>query len=108
MKIGYLFKSIEMTQQEFIDKWVSKIHAFDMSEFISDLESLKSDPNNEFWVARDRNGDLWYYKEKPRRGVLCWELNDSNFNYSQELPKTMFSNLKWEDEPIKVRLEVIQ
>lgn len=54
------------------------------------------------WVARDCNGELYLYNEKPEYynnlevwfvGGMCSKL-DNNF----------FQNLTWKDEPIEVKL----
>ena len=54
------------------------------------------------WVARDNNGKLYLYNEKPKyynnlkvwfSGRMCSKL-DNNF----------FPNLTWKDEPIEVEL----
>lgn len=66
--------------------------------------------NVHFYVARDKNGELWLYMGKPIRtdtafrgdldkgvtGLIhlnfrCFGLNENDF-----------ANLKWEDEPVEV------
>lgn len=54
-----------------------------------------------FWVARDKNGFLFAYKDKPTRSDnkkewLGWFLFSMKNSY--------FPELKWEDEPIEVEL----
>lgn len=55
------------------------------------------------YVARDRNGSLWLYSEKPHRE------EESELWYSDKLNimalnSEEFPQLKWEDEPIEVKL----
>ena len=62
-----------------------------------------------FYVARDKNGELFLYMGKPFRGIHrfhphkngCIITSDddlSNFG----LNKNDYSNLKWEDKPVEV------
>ena len=62
-----------------------------------------------FYVARDKNSELLLYMGKPFRGInrfhshingciITSENDFSNFG----LNKDDYSNLKWEDEPIEV------
>lgn len=59
------------------------------------------------WIARDKDGSLWLYDEKPIREEKCsvW-INESNITDEGigVLQPTMFPSLKWEDEPIEVDL----
>ena len=75
----------------------------------------RTEPRNKvhFYVARDRNGKLWLYMGKPVRcndafiadlskgntlthiNFRCFGLNESDY-----------LNLKWEDEPIEVFLNL--
>ena len=64
-----------------------------------------------FYVARDKNGDLWLYLGKPFRGdttfytsykVVCLADDLSRFGLKYE----DFDSLKWEDEPVEVFLNL--
>lgn len=59
------------------------------------------------WVARDKDGSLWLYNEKPTREEKssCW-INKSSITNEGigTLQLTMFPDLKWEDEPIEIEL----
>ena len=55
-------------------------------------------------VARDANGDLYLYQEKPQKqdNCACWEWTKEYF----ELDPDLFPNVKWEDEePLAVVLQ---
>ena len=62
-----------------------------------------------FYVARDRNGELLLYMSKPFRGIDrfqphlngCIITNEDDFS-NFGLNKDDFDNLKWEDEPVEV------
>ena len=67
-----------------------------------------------FYVARDMNGKLWLYIGKPFRGaiefydepdkgvIMLYPYNFDCFG----LNKNDYVNLKWEDEPIEVFLNM--
>ena len=72
--------------------------------------SVKPKNNVHFYVARDKSGELWLYIGKPYRGinVFCSNLDNNvlsltnkNFN-SFGLNEDDYANLKWEDEPVEV------
>ena len=69
--------------------------------------SAKSKNNVHFYVARDKNGKLWLYINKPIRAkdvfisAINIDLTYSNCNYLG-LNKNDYADLKWEDEPIEV------
>ena len=69
--------------------------------------------NVHFYVARDKNGELFLYMGKPFRGIErfhecqngCIITGDNNFcNF--DLNKNDFDNLKWEDKPVEVFLNI--
>ena len=72
----------------------------------------RTEPRNKvhFYVARDKDGDLWLYMGKPLRYDEQF-LNDLEMyhhvldNYSCKsfgLKEKDYANLKWEDEPVEV------
>ena len=77
------------------------------------IKLIKTKPRNRihFYVARDKNGNLWLYIGKPFRGdtefytsskVFCLAYDLSRFGLKYE----DFDSLKWEDEPIEVFLNL--
>lgn len=54
------------------------------------------------WVARDKDGTLVWYKQKPERDIVNFD--DVGIDEHFSLNPKMFPNLKWEDEPIKAEL----
>ena len=75
----------------------------------------RAEPKNKvhFYVARDRNGELWLYIGKPDRceNVFC-SPSGSTFNLPCHifnclgLNKNDYANLKWEDNPVEVFLNL--
>ena len=68
-----------------------------------------------FYVARDKNGDLWLYLGKPKRydsafsnayrdfgSCMIYKYHFKDFG----LNENDFANLKWEDEPIEIFLDM--
>ena len=77
------------------------------------IKLIKNKPRNKihFYVARDKNGDLWLYIGKPSRGdtefytsykVVCLAEDLSRFGLKYE----DFDSLRWEDEPVEVFLNM--
>ena len=77
------------------------------------IKLIKNKPRNRihFYVARDKNGNLWLYIGKPFRGdtefytnykVVCLANDLSRFGLKYE----DFDSLKWEDEPVEVFLNL--
>ena len=63
--------------------------------------------NVHFYVAKDKNGKLWLYINKPIRAkdvfvsAINIDLSYRNCNYIG-LNKNDYADLKWDDEPIEV------
>lgn len=57
------------------------------------------------WVAREKNGALFLFCEKPKKSKSYW-INSNTFN-SLVLPKEASPNVKWEDnEPTRVYIRI--
>ena len=77
------------------------------------IKNLSAKPKNNvhFYVARDKDGDLWLYMGKPERrsysfinsyedcGTLM--VNERHFKHFSLTPDD-FNDIKWEDEPVEV------
>ena len=69
------------------------------------------EPKNKvhFYVARDKNDNLWIYLGKPIRGANMFQGNyDNSFILTKNNLKSLglnekdYADLKWEDEPVEV------
>ena len=69
------------------------------------------EPKNKvhFYVARDKNDNLWIYLGKPIRGANMFQGNyDNSFILTKNNLKSIglnekdYADLKWEDEPVEV------
>lgn len=86
--------------------------AFIVLEFVEDkVKSASSKKRNRvhFYVARDDNGRLWLYISKPIRAALGFIPNTNGRLLALEeefskygLDANDYDNLKWEDEPVEV------
>lgn len=55
------------------------------------------------WLARDENGDLFIYEEKPKKDIFVWKSSDNSEVFL--LDERLFPEVKWEDEePTEVEL----
>lgn len=52
-----------------------------------------------FWVARDADGEIAFFKEKPERSEYLWEAK-----WLCCIRSEMFPDIKWKNEPIEVEL----
>lgn len=86
--------------------------AFIVLEFVEDkVKSKSSKKRNQihFYVARDTDCSLWIYIGKPTRGSRMFYPNDRcrilgklTYLYMLGLDENDYANLKWEDEPVEV------
>lgn len=58
----------------------------------------------EIWVARDDNGDLYMYNEKPVKnlyGIGFWDILEGEYQHIDN--KHLFKDVLWDDEdPLKL------
>lgn len=87
--------------------------AFIVLEFVADKVKSKSSKKRNrvhFYVARDMDGWLYLYLGKPERRKSCFITYGVNSNFMVDeynfekvgLNSDDFKNLKWEDEPVEV------
>ena len=79
-------------------------------DFVTDkVKSKFSKKINEvhFYVARDKNGRLYLYRGKPFRRDTYFYGNVFSLNLkSFDLNENDYKDLKWEDEPLEVFLNM--
>lgn len=67
-----------------------------------------------FYVARDKNGKLWLYMGKPIRGdgIFYIDISKGSMGITCHkfklfgLNENDYANLKWEDEPVEVFVNI--
>ena len=80
---------------------------------VAPIKDKKPKNNVHFYVARDKNGELFLYMGKPNRYrsifgsplSSLFEMPCHLFNHFG-LNKKDYANLKWEDEPVEVFLNM--
>ena len=90
--------------------------AFVLQDFVADkVRSTSSKKINRvhFYVARDKDCSLWIYIGKPTRGSRMFYQNDRcrilgklTYLYMLGLDENDYANLKWEDGPVEVFLNI--
>lgn len=90
--------------------------AFIILDFVSDkVKSASSKKRKQlhFYVARDKNDTIWLYIGKPVRGEFYFLpcSNGKTLATSKNFPMyglyaNDYANLKWEDEPLEVFLNL--
>ena len=80
-----------------------------------EIAKMRKEPRNKvhFYVARDMNGSLFLYFGKPYRDGSVFKVSKSQLifytgsNLSRfDLNDEDYANLKWEDEPVEVFLNM--
>ena len=89
--------------------------AFIILEFVEDKVRSKSSKKRNgvhFYVARDMNGTIWLYMGKPKRTAGSFVSSGHGLTLSSRdfskygLDENDYVNLKWEDEPVEVFLNM--
>ena len=57
---------------------------------------LKNSSKRWKWIARDRDGDLYLYNNKPSKRNVCW--NNDNGYIDLTVFNHLFSHIEWEDD----------
>lgn len=70
------------------------------------LISMKQTETIEAWVARDRNGELYYFHEKPLRAIDMGFFMDRNCGDSNEMPSHLFPSIAFGNSPKKVKVTI--
>ena len=61
----------------------------------------------EAWLARDEDGMLYLYKDKPLRGSEQWHENPVLITGLIELRRELFPEVQWsDDEPTRVKITI--
>lgn len=61
----------------------------------------------EAWLARDKDGMLYLYKDKPLRGSEQWHENPVSITGLIELRRELFPEVQWsDDDPTKVKITI--
>lgn len=74
--------------------------------YIEAYKEISALPTIKGWVARDKCGELYFFKERPTRSEYVWSCPVCSCRPIKD--KKVFPDLRWEDEPIEVELPIIR
>ena len=57
------------------------------------------------WIARDKNGSLWIYKQKPERMEKSFDI-EFGIHERMYLDPDDFKEVTWENSPLQVELKL--
>lgn len=63
------------------------------------------------WIARDKDGTLWFFKEYPiKKEKLFYPTTDitGRFTYYRSMPTDMFPEVTFENSPQEVELKLVE
>ena len=78
-------------------------------EIFTDVEKqiLEETNKNYKWIARDEDGDMYFYERMPYRdeeaGIFNTDDGNACFAWDKCLSDTLFSGVTWENSPIQFR-----
>lgn len=49
------------------------------------------------WAARDRDGSLYLYSRRPKRGDTCWYVRSTDSDDWYRMPEWIMPGVRWED-----------
>lgn len=75
-----------------------------MKNFTEDEKIIARNIDKKYkWIARDSNGNLYVYGEKPEKIDQYWDIPIANGLYNLIAFNHMFSSIKWaDDEPTRI------
>lgn len=81
-------------------------YAFDRAYALGKQEK-DADTVIQGWMARDADGDLNFYYDKPRREKAVWDEPQYWIGETQiDLDPDLFPDLTWDDDPIEVEIVI--
>ena len=60
------------------------------------------------WIARDKDGYIWLYSQKPERHGSDWYLFSPTHRGGVKLDSISFPSVTWENSPQQVELKLIE
>lgn len=80
-----------------------------MNMFTKDEQTILKNISAKYkWIARDKNGDLFVYVEKPKKhSTIYYDENHYLGNFRLDLFQEIFKGVTWEDGPIQFRKDIL-
>lgn len=101
------FKHTEITCYEQTKKWAESEYV-EPKEFTEEEKALLLALPKVNWVARDRNGKIFLYTNKPAKSLDFWAETDGDFIDISVFSDAKFSVIKWEDAEPTSREEILR
>lgn len=110
-------EALKILRKDSLSNLMEYYSSEELQDAIDTIVSQPSIPTIKGWIARDDSGRLGLYDQKPTRktelgafsGIAhSWVIGDTwigRFSLDR-IVKTPFPELKWEDEPIEVELQI--
>ena len=72
-----------------------------------DARRLEAAINKSYWLARDEDGVLYLYSEKPLRcGGVFAPLKVDDCSYNTVLPRHFFPEVTYKNSPIEIKIKI--
>lgn len=91
-----------MNNREPYHKCLSDGHHYPASELDFHVDATETVMQG--WVARNPDGDLNFYVDKPKRNVVMYQWDGKDVDMC--LVDEMFPDLTWDDDPLPVELTI--
>lgn len=78
---------------------IENVHLHQSTKDEKEVESVV------MWLARDRNCQIYMFKEKPEKKKDVYAITKDS--YLTKLPRQLFPSVTWENSPKKVKLSLI-
>lgn len=75
-------------------KWLNEEYIFELTD--AEKVILNNLPEGYNYIARDSDGELFIYEDKPKKYRNTW--SDNEYYKSMELFNDLFKFIKWEDD----------
>lgn len=59
-----------------------------------------------YWIARDKDGCLFFYKEEPFKDFNMWHISIPD-TFCEPIDPNLFPEVTWENSPQEVELKLI-
>lgn len=69
-------------------------------------ESLRKEYSESWWVARDKDGEVFIYNSEPIRFESEFKFNGDSFGHCVELHNGLFPEMTWENSPKKIEMKL--
>lgn len=91
---------------DIIKEWANKEY-IEAKTFTDDEKDVVRHCQNLNFIARDKDGELFAYNIKPKKGESMW--SSVNFEYAsmKVISDEPFNNIRWEDEEPTSREEIL-